>query len=193
MHCSWADQRGTMAVTGWIFPGPFCKAVVRPKCCVSSGAWPELCVTNVLCSLRFLPLLFWFCKGNFRHRLARYTCYTWIRVCVSFHKFHAPYQQCCYSTKASACMTVWKWHIFFVRKLCFCLKGLCSHKSTEQTPFKHFRPDFCLKGVCSGKSTAKPLLSWGRKVNAVWKKEGPKTFNFKYLMWNLCPGPRANP
>ena len=29
----------------------------------------------------------------------------------------------------------------------------------EQSPFKHFRPDFCLKGVCSGKSTAKALLS----------------------------------
>ena len=53
-----------------------------------------------------------------------------------------------------------------------------------QTPPAHFQPDFFFPGV---------WICCARKVNAVWKKEDPKAFNLKWLMWNLCPGPRANP
>ena len=47
-----------------------------------------------------------------------------------------------------------------------------------QTPPKHFQPDFFFPGV---------WICCAREVNAVWKKEDPKAFNLKYLMWNLCP------
>ena len=62
-------------------------------------------------------------------------------------------------------------------------RGLLWHVHL-QTPPKHFQPDFFFPGV---------WICCARKVNAVWKKEDPKAFNLKWLMWNLCPGPRANP
>ena len=62
----WCDQ-------SVVFP-----AVVRPKCWVSSGAWPALCVTNVLCSCASFFRSLWglvVFGWNFRHRLAYYILY----------------------------------------------------------------------------------------------------------------------
>ena len=95
-----------------------CKAVVWPKCCVSSGGatqrfvWP-MCFGLALPSSALFGG-WWFSVETSATALRGTMLYIYIYIYMwSFHQFHAPYQRCCYSTKVSAQNCLGSHQVFF--------------------------------------------------------------------------------
>ena len=90
----------------------------------------QWCLASTLCDQYALPSSSPFVGGarwNFRHRCGHeYVCISFLCF-FCFHQFHAPDQQCCYSTQACGCMNDWKWHVF----------------SSESFVFSNLGPLFC--------------------------------------------------